>query len=84
MTRFMEDLHEGTNIILIFWHYYRRGFDPLTADWDEIYKNEGDKNQYKDIKPVEANLMRELAEVSKLPCKCHLFSHTISSLNPMY
>ena len=28
----MEDLHEGANILLAYWHYYRTDEDPLEVD----------------------------------------------------
>lgn len=28
----MEDLHEGANVLLAYWHYYRTDEDPLEVD----------------------------------------------------
>ncbi|KAK7999066.1 hypothetical protein PG991_014741 [Apiospora marii] len=35
----MEGLHEGANIILCMWTYYRRGLRPVDVDWDKIRKS---------------------------------------------
>ncbi|KAK8045895.1 hypothetical protein PG996_013959 [Apiospora saccharicola] len=35
----MEGLHEGANIILCMWTYYRRGLRPVDVDWDTIRKS---------------------------------------------
>lgn len=35
----MEGLHEGANIILCMWTYYRRGLSPVDVDWDKIRKS---------------------------------------------
>lgn len=66
MGRFMEELQEGTNIILWCWHYYRRGFNPLDADWEKIRSPEPKKNLYRHIRPQEEMLMKELAEISRM------------------
>jgi hypothetical protein len=65
MELFMEELQEGANILLCAWSHYRRGFNPLDADWVKIRDpNKKRKNQYMCIKPDEERLMRALAEVS--------------------
>ncbi|KAI0123986.1 hypothetical protein BJ170DRAFT_68509 [Xylariales sp. AK1849] len=64
---FVEDLQEGTNIVLMFWHYYRRGLDPVAADWAKIREERGkkkSKNLYRDIEPDETRIMSELCEAT--------------------
>ncbi|KAK6857918.1 hypothetical protein PG995_005617 [Apiospora arundinis] len=36
MEESMESLHEGANIILCVWTYFRRGLSPVDVDWDVI------------------------------------------------
>ncbi|KAH9884271.1 hypothetical protein F4778DRAFT_787894 [Xylariomycetidae sp. FL2044] len=31
---FANELREGANIVLSYWHYYRRGIDPLNMNWE--------------------------------------------------
>jgi hypothetical protein len=39
LPEFVEGLQEGANIVLSYWHYYRRGFHPLTTDWEDPNKD---------------------------------------------
>lgn len=64
MEKFMEDVQEGANIVLWCWHYYRRSFNPLDADWIKI--RDADKETlYTDISPDQQLLMSKLAEISR-------------------
>lgn len=62
----MEELQEGTNIILMFWHYYKRGLDPVIIDWDDVRSRPGKNIVYRDLTPMQIGLMSELREVSKM------------------
>ncbi|KXJ92501.1 hypothetical protein Micbo1qcDRAFT_160243 [Microdochium bolleyi] len=33
---FVEQLQFGANIVLLHWHYYKRGFNPLRTDWSSV------------------------------------------------
>ena len=39
MPRFVEDLHEGANILLAHWHYYRTDEDPLEVDVNDKHRS---------------------------------------------
>ncbi|KAH8652072.1 hypothetical protein BX600DRAFT_516155 [Xylariales sp. PMI_506] len=65
MEKFMEELQEGTNIILLVWHYYKRGLNPEEANWDKLRVKQSDKNIFRDIGPQEQKLMRSLADVTQ-------------------
>lgn len=38
LPKFVRDLQESANVILIHWHYYKSGLDPLLINWDQRAK----------------------------------------------
>lgn len=65
MEEFMEELQEGANVILLCWHYYRRRFNPLDAEWEKIEDDDKKDKLWTDIAPEQLRLMRHLAEISR-------------------
>ncbi|ORY71329.1 uncharacterized protein BCR38DRAFT_329449 [Pseudomassariella vexata] len=68
MPRFVEQLHQGAQMILMFWHYYKRGLEPLTADWEAKRRNRSSKNLFRDISRAQEHLMRALSDARLKPC----------------
>lgn len=58
----VEDVQEGTNILLIFWHYYKRQLDPMSHDWENTWAKCKKKNLYQNTDPAAVNLMMKLCK----------------------
>ena len=72
MPHIMEELQFGANIILMVWTYFRRGFNPATADWNAILATRNDpqkKCQYKEISEEQRGLMERLCKASGEDCE---------------
>ncbi|KAH7032636.1 uncharacterized protein B0I36DRAFT_99273 [Microdochium trichocladiopsis] len=37
---FVENLQFSANILLLYWHYYKRDFNPLRMNWDSVKKKD--------------------------------------------
>lgn len=73
----MEELQFGANVILMVWTYFRRGFNPATADWSAILATRHDpqkKCQYKEISEGQRGLMTRLCVAAGEDCKSFTFS----------
>lgn len=55
----VEAIQEGANIILSHWHYYKRGFNPLTTDWK---KAKGKKTVWADLTEKEIEYLLEICD----------------------
>ncbi|KAK6081191.1 hypothetical protein SCUP234_04844 [Seiridium cupressi] len=71
MEGFMEELQHGANVVLYCWHYYRRGFNPLDAGWEQIRdekkkqkKKKKEKMIFSDIDADQMRLMKACADIS--------------------
>lgn len=72
----MADLQFGANVILMVWTYFRRGFNPVTADWSAILATRNDpqkKCQYKEISEEQRRLMERLCEAAGGDCESLIF-----------
>ncbi|KAK9419136.1 putative Zn(2)-C6 fungal-type domain-containing protein [Seiridium unicorne] len=71
MEGFMEELQHGANVVLYCWHYYRRGFNPLDAGWEQVRdekkkqkKKKKEKMIFSDIDADQMRLMKACADIS--------------------
>lgn len=79
----MSELQFGANVILMVWTYFRRGFNPVTADWSAIQATRNDpqkKCQYKEISEEQRGLMQRLCEAAGKDCKSHAFYNAPGSV----
>ena len=79
----MESLHEGANIILCVWTYFRRGLSPVDVDWDTIRNSPPKaKTQLKYISDDIQRLMIALCTTSEGDSKTqsHPFSFSLHGL----
>lgn len=76
----MEDLHEGANVLLAYWHYYRTDEDPLDVECIDRHRSrlaDLEAGQFSFVKK-SCRLMREKSEFLFLRfcfcfCRCSLF-----------
>ena len=76
MPKIMEELQFGANVILMVWTYFRRCFNPATADWSAILATRSDpqkKCQYKEISEEQRGLMERLCEAAGKDCETLTF-----------
>ena len=65
----MEDLHEGANVLLAYWHYYRTDEDPLEVEAFDRHRSrlvDVGAEQFSFLRK-SCNVMREKSE-STPPC----------------
>lgn len=75
MEESMESLHEGANIILCVWTYFRRGLSPVDAEWNN-------KRQFRFISDRALRLMVALCKTSEGDSKTQSHSPSLSLHGP--
>ena len=79
MEESMENIHEGANIILCVWTYFRRGLSPVDVDWDTIRDSPPkDKKQLRYISDDVQRLMISLCTTSEGDSKTQSHSSPFS------
>lgn len=61
----MEDLHEGANILLAHWHYYRTDEDPLEVDVIDKHRS-----RLQDLGAEQFTFVKKSCRVMREKSKC--------------
>lgn len=69
----MEELHEGANILLAHWHYYRTDEDPLEVDIMDQHRS-----RLADLKPEQFSLVKRSCVVMREKSKLSLASFHVN------